>query len=134
MTEYIPFRLNDEDDAIILIEVKPNEPTGPVYRGESQVRKTIALVGEQAKVSLSSAMDNVRASAIVVLSKMKEIKLSERPSRIELEFGIKLDAAAGAIIAQAGTEVNYTVKLIWENQPKSSGISARVSKKRQLAK
>lgn len=134
MTEYVPFKLDDNDDTVMLIEVSCNEPTRPVYRGDSQVKKTLAQVGEQAKISLSSAMDNVRASATVVLSKMKEIKISEQPSKIELEFGIKLDATAGAVIAQAGTEVNYTVKLTWESPQKSSGISTRVMKKRSLSR
>jgi hypothetical protein len=134
MSEYIPFQLDDESNKTILIEVTTGDPQRPVYRGEGSLKKAIAHVGEQAKISLNSAMENVQASAEIVLSKLKETKIIEKPSKIELEFGIKLDATAGAIIAQTGAEVNYTVKLTWENPPKETVHPSRKVKKSNISR
>ena len=40
----------------------------------------------------------------------------ERPTTVELEFGIKLDAEAGALVARAGAEASFNVKLIWQRE------------------
>ena len=40
--------------------------------------------------------------------------LTDPPSQVEVEFGLKLDAEAGAFIAKVGTEAAINVKLTWE--------------------
>jgi hypothetical protein len=40
--------------------------------------------------------------------------LAEPPSQVAVEFGIKLDVEAGALIAKAGGEASINVKLTWE--------------------
>lgn len=39
--------------------------------------------------------------------------LPRAPDNCELTFGIKLSAAAGAILAKAGAEANFEVKMTW---------------------
>jgi len=120
MSEYVPFKLSDDSETTILIEVSEASTENSGW-SDAGIKETTTKVGEQAKVSLAAAMDNIKASAETVLSKLRDVKVSERPTKIELEFGLKLDATAGAIIAQAGTEVNYTVKLTWEKSKKVDG-------------
>ena len=52
--------------------------------------------------------------AAKAVNTIKQIKLHERPDSVEVEFGIKLDAEAGALIAKAGTEAAISVKMTWE--------------------
>jgi hypothetical protein len=39
---------------------------------------------------------------------------AQRPDEVSVEFGLKLDAAAGALLARAGTEAHVTVTLTWK--------------------
>jgi hypothetical protein len=41
-----------------------------------------------------------------VVATVKALSIAERPAKVEVEFGLKLDAAAGAIVAQAGVEAS----------------------------
>ena len=43
-------------------------------------------------------------------------KLSDPPDEVEVSFGLKLDAEAGAVVAKAGTEASINVKLTWERE------------------
>lgn len=43
-------------------------------------------------------------------------RLPQPPSEFELEFGIKIDAEAGAIVSKVSAEGNLKVKLVWRQQ------------------
>ena len=47
-----------------------------------------------------------------VLDKVLEVR-EPRPTQVEVEFGLTLKADLGAVIAKAGTESNFRVKLTW---------------------
>ncbi|NEO84535.1 MAG: hypothetical protein F6J87_09815 [Spirulina sp. SIO3F2] len=40
--------------------------------------------------------------------------LANRPSQVEVEFGITFDVESGALIAKTGVEASLNVKLVWE--------------------
>jgi hypothetical protein len=42
-------------------------------------------------------------------------EMTHRPSDVELSFGIKFDAEAGALIAKAGVEAAVSVTLRWRH-------------------
>jgi hypothetical protein len=42
--------------------------------------------------------------------------LVERPSKVEVDFGLVLTAEAGALVASASTAASFNVKLTWERQ------------------
>lgn len=44
--------------------------------------------------------------------------LADPPTQLEVEFGLKFDADANAIVAKAGTEAGFTVTLMWEREEK----------------
>ncbi|MCP4580496.1 MAG: hypothetical protein GY839_02680 [candidate division Zixibacteria bacterium] len=105
MKQLVEFPL--DDGSSILVEVDESESAGmaaPVAFGE----KTI----EKAKQSFETALDKVKPTANAVISKLRD--LTEQPDEINVEFGIKLSAETGAIIASAGIEANFKVTLKWQ--------------------
>lgn len=42
-------------------------------------------------------------------------KLPKKPKEFELEFGIKIDAEAGALVSKVGGEGNLRIKMVWKD-------------------
>ena len=105
-TELVQFTLSDGNS--LLVEVDDQEPG---IQRASRVDDFIV----QAKVSLDGAMDQIRAMAAVTLAKLAE--LPHRPDDIEVEFGVRLNAEAGAVIARTQAEGHLKVKLTWKATP-----------------
>jgi hypothetical protein len=59
---------------------------------------------------LEDALARIRPAARAVLAEMKTLS----PGKVTVEFGIKLSAAAGAVIAKTEAEGHFTVTLEWE--------------------
>ena len=59
------------------------------------------------------ALNNVKQAAEVIVDKL--CSLAQRPEEISVEFGVKLSAEAGAIIAKGSTEANFKIGLKWKN-------------------
>lgn len=108
MKRLIEFEL--EDGGTILVEVDTPEEAGivPAARGEG--------VASKAQQSFEAALDKVRPAAQAIIRKLRA--LHDAPDEIEVEFGLKMSAEAGAIVAAAGAEANYKVTLTWKQQPK----------------
>lgn len=99
-----------EDGTPFLVEV--DEPTtGAVQRVTSISTGKLVY---QAKVSLEEALDRVKPVASTVLSKLKS-GLTTPADEIEVKFGLKLNAEAGAIISSVGGEVTFEVTLKWND-------------------
>jgi hypothetical protein len=71
-------------------------------------------VAEKSAQALDKAMATIRQMGHRVSETVKSIDLVDRPDKVVLEFGLKLDAEAGALIAKASTEANFKVVLTWE--------------------
>lgn len=69
-------------------------------------------VVEKAKSAFSQVVNVTRSLAKEFSENLKSTPNS--PDEVELGFGIKIDAVAGAIVAQAGVEANFTVSLKWK--------------------
>jgi hypothetical protein len=102
-----------EDGTTILIEVEATEEAGmiPAARGEPGVP-------EKAHQTFEAALDKIRPAAQTIIKKLRA--LYDPPDEIEVEFGLKLNAQAGAFIAAAGTEANYKVTLTWKREEKKA--------------
>ncbi|MCA2185548.1 CU044_2847 family protein [Nonomuraea cavernae] len=61
--------------------------------------------------AVDQAMDTIHGMAERVRDTVE--KLAVRPDGVQVEFGIKFDAEAGAVIAKAGVEAAVTVTLTW---------------------
>ena len=102
-TELVQFTL--PDGSSLLVEVDDQEP------GIQRAGRVDDFI-VQAKHSLDDAMDHIRAMATVTLVKLQD--LPRRPDDLEVEFGVRLNAQAGAVIAKTQTEGHLKVKLTWK--------------------
>jgi hypothetical protein len=80
--------------------------------GASRAGRQNALV--TAQHSLEDALTGVRDAAAATIAQFKE--MAEKPDEVEIEFGVKLNAEAGAIIARTGMEGHFQVTLRWSRE------------------
>ncbi|CAN5875402.1 hypothetical protein BH09ACT7_BH09ACT7_29000 [soil metagenome] len=92
----------------IIVEFPPQTGTKKVARSPEDLAKASAE-------ALDRAMDTIRAMA--ERTKKAIESLDAKPDDIEITFGIKLTAEAGAIIAKVGGEAALEVKLAWKLSP-----------------
>ncbi|MDG4863944.1 CU044_2847 family protein [Streptomyces sp. T-3] len=77
---------------------------------------------DQARRTFESSLEGVRAAAESALRVFKGGQL--KPDTVELEFGVKLTAEAGAVIAKTAVEGHLTVKLSWSPGSKADEPAA----------
>ncbi|GAA3990802.1 CU044_2847 family protein [Streptomyces plumbiresistens] len=91
------------DGAVVSVEAfEERSGSRLVSRGDGTV---------QAARTFEGALEGVRAAASSALRVFREGSL--RPDGIEIEFGVKLSAETGAIIAKGTAEGHLVVKLSW---------------------
>lgn len=67
----------------------------------------------QAASVFDASLDSIRSMAATLITRLRD-GLPESPREIELTFGIKASAEMSAlVVAKAGGEANFTVKLKW---------------------
>ncbi|MEU4684496.1 CU044_2847 family protein [Streptomyces xinghaiensis] len=62
--------------------------------------------------TLRHAVDGLRPAVQDIVDSLRA--MSRRPDRISLEFGVKVTAEAGVIIARTAAEAHFTVGLEWD--------------------
>ncbi|WP_079023031.1 CU044_2847 family protein [Streptomyces odonnellii] len=93
-----------DSGATVLVEVARDAPGArPVGRGGNSLA--------QAGRTFDEALQGIRTAAESALAVFRGGSL--RPDGVELEFGVKLVAEAGAVIAKTSAEGHMTVKLSW---------------------
>jgi hypothetical protein len=70
---------------------------------------------EKARDTFEAALAKIRPAAEAIINRLRD--LSERPDTVGVEFGLKLSASAGAVIASAATEANFKITLTWKRNP-----------------
>lgn len=78
---------------------------------------------QRSEEALDKAMGTIRRMSTRVVDTIQSINLADRPAQVEVEFGLTLDAEAGALIAKVSTQASFNVKLVWENRPADSAAS-----------
>ncbi|MCX5596994.1 CU044_2847 family protein [Streptomyces phaeochromogenes] len=102
-----------DDGAVIVVEgVEDESGSRLVARADGTV---------QAARTFESSLEGVRAAAESALRVFRDGSL--KPDTVEIEFGVKLTAEAGALIAKSAVEGHLVVKLSWS--PSGSGASDR---------
>lgn len=93
-----------DDGAVVAVEAVPEGRPGSrlVSRGDGTV---------QAAHTFERALDGVRSAAESALRVFRDGTL--RPDGVEIEFGVKLSAETGAIIAKGTAEGHLVVRLTW---------------------
>jgi hypothetical protein len=115
MKRLIEFPL--EDGNTMLVEVEEPEHGGLVKA--SRAGEAIA----KAQQTLEKALEKVQPAAQFVIQQLR--KLHDSPDEIQVAFGLKLSAEAGAVLASAGAEANYTVTLKWNKEPAAAKARSR---------
>jgi Trypsin-co-occurring domain 1 len=108
-----------DESAPILVELS----SGP---GLQRVSLSPQDIVERSTRAIESAMNAIHNMARHVNAAVES--LVERPSHIEVEFGLKLDGESGALIAKAGIEASINVKLIWDHQREAANTPSSASR------
>jgi hypothetical protein len=105
-----------ESGGPILVEVEDVGLGGETRRGLS----TSAVV-ERAQTSFEDALERARPMASSLVGKLRAIgdTADNPPDEVQVEFGIVLNAEAGAILASASAGANYKVTMTWTRQGSS---------------
>jgi len=94
------------DGGSVLVETREAPDGGPVKTG----RMSDAI--ENATTTLQEALDSVQAASQAVLTQLRKAG----PDKIEVEFGVTLNAKLGAVIAKSESGCHLTVTLSWQRQ------------------
>lgn len=100
-----------EDGSTILVEVADDE------RRLQRVGRDGAIVRNAAE-TLEEALRRVKPAIIAVFGQVRD--LATPPDTVKIQFGVKLTAEAGVVIARATSEANFTLSLEWTDRPEDS--------------
>lgn len=111
MADLIRFELETGGTVTVELDEKPGVvPAG----GRGSVLR-------DAKLSLERALSDVRDAAAAALGQFQE--MASKPDEVEIVFGVKLDAQAGAIIAKTGVQGHFEIKLKWDRHSIAAATS-----------
>jgi hypothetical protein len=94
-----------EDGTSMLVEIEEPDQGGLVKASRSDD------VVAKAHQTLEKSLEKVKPAAQFVIQKLRE--LHDAPDEVQVSFGLKLSAEAGAVLALDGIEANYIVTLKW---------------------
>jgi len=97
-----------QEGGVITVEVdNALAPAGNTVRG---VNATAVM--EKARQSFETALEGIKPAAGAIITKLRQ--MADQPEQMSVEFGIKLSAEAGAVVASTGVEANFKVTLMWK--------------------
>ena len=102
------------DGTKFLVEV--DEPEG---RGIQRVALPSGRQVLKAQQTFEEALENIKPVASTIISKLRD--LNQPADEVEVKFGLKLTADAGAIFASVGGEVSYEITLKWSSKGQGNG-------------
>lgn len=103
MNEFVDFKTS-----IGTIRAEIDSGRQSVTRGSGNTNN----IFERSSDMLEESMGLLRFFSEIVARDIN--KLNVKPSKVELKFGIKLTAEAGAIIAKTSAEGNLEVNIVWD--------------------
>jgi hypothetical protein len=103
-----------EDGTKFLVEIDKPRNTGVKRVSRNDLEKDVV----EASQTFEQALDQVIPVAKVALNRIRR-GLTTPADEVEIKFGLKLTAEAGAIIASVGGEVNLEVTLKWKQGKES---------------
>jgi Trypsin-co-occurring domain 1 len=93
-----------EEGGSIVVEIDEPETGGTVRAGRED---TI----EKARETFEDALNKVLPVTKTVVEKLRS--MTSKPDEIEVTFGVNLSTMAGAVIASASAEANFSVTVRW---------------------
>lgn len=106
MAKYVDFPLEDGEN--VRVEVLGDD--GTVRRGEPKD------VIEPTTLAFEAAMAKLKPICTTIVKQAKE--LVEQPEEFSVEFGVKLNAEAGMVIAKAAAKANLKISVKWKKAEK----------------
>lgn len=104
MTELVEFQL--EDGSSVLIEAE--DVRGPAITRGGRATEAITRASD----TLEEAVHRIGPTSWAIVEKLRE--LAQQPDEIDVEFGLKLNAEVGAIIARTSGEANFRIAVRWK--------------------
>jgi hypothetical protein len=99
-----------DEQNVILFDLGPAEGVRGVAKfSENDLR-------ERSAKAVENAMGTIQGMSSKVVTSVKKVKAAERPTKVEVSFGIKLTAEGDALVAKIGGEASVTVTLTWEHK------------------
>lgn len=98
-----------DDGSSVVVEVDEPEPEGGVTRA-ARFGEIAARAGQ----TFETALERLKPPTTAIIAKLRS--LNDPPDEMEVEFGLKMTAEAGAVIAATGIEANYKVTLKWKRE------------------
>ncbi len=108
-----------DEDTLILVEFAPRS-------GVRAVALSPADLAKKSAEALDAAMGTIKKMARRVSALHDE--MPHEFSEIEIEFGVKLDVEAGALLAKAGGEASLNVTLTWKQPKKAKKATQQINK------
>jgi hypothetical protein len=107
----VEFRL--ENNTTILVEV--DEPLDSYDTDNNDIPRGVGAseLAEKAQQTFETAISKIRPLAAAVIGKLRE--LQDSPEQVSVEFGIKLSAASGVVLASSAIEANFKISATWKN-------------------
>jgi hypothetical protein len=106
MRDLVRFPLADGGE--LVVEVDDQDP------GVGRASRLGDAIG-QAAVTYEEALDSVRRAADSTIRAFEQ--MHRPPSKLEVEFGVRLSGEVGAVMVKAGGDANLTVRLTWSADP-----------------
>lgn len=99
-----------KNGGFLAVEVDAAEAPGRVMRGLAP-----ADVLAAANNTFEAALESVHSAAEGILNELRS--LAQPPDEVAVEFGVKMSAESGAIIAKLTGEANFKINLTWKKSP-----------------
>ena len=104
MARLIDFQL-DSQTSILVEAAEDDTPKG------QQLVSASGAVTEKAQVAFDAALAGIKPIARSIMAQMQEAAADAK--EIQVEFGIKLTATAGVVLAKASTEGHCKITIKW---------------------
>jgi hypothetical protein len=75
--------------------------------------KAVAI-SDKGEIDFDAALEQVKGAAGQLQKALTSLAVP--PQNCEIAFGIKLSASAGVILARAGAEANFSIKMNWSSK------------------
>jgi hypothetical protein len=104
-----------EAGGTVLVELANDSADGQLTRGLRH--GALSDVADQANRTFEEAIDRIKPAAQSLIRRLRT--LADAPEEVQVEFGLRLSAQAGAFIAAASTGANFRVTLMWRKESPS---------------
>ena len=101
----------EDDDEVILVEFEDESGLRSVSNDPEELL-------DKSKMAIERSMETIQGMAKKAVRTIQGIPISERPSKVEFQFGIKMNGEVGAVVAKVGAEAAITVTMTWEHKDK----------------